>query len=244
VPHLSGDLRVLALDSRGHGRSTNPAGALAYEAMADDVAAFLAALDLGRPDICGSSDGGLVALEVVKRHPAAAGPLIVGAATVDFDDRWQRDATKVFLGVGEDGTADLAELERNLGDVRDRAGAWHPGGETQWAPSWSRPRRCGSTTEACRGAWSPCRRRDRRPYERAGFRAVETRRMAPLRLDSVAECVRFEQESFGALHQMLAGLADDGRADAWAQIEQALGRFERDGVLEAPCELIIAAGTR
>jgi hypothetical protein len=67
---------------------------------------------------------------------------------------------------------------------------------------------------------------------------------APLRLDSAAACVRFQQESFGALHQMLAGLSDDDRADAWAEIEQALGQFEHDGVFEAPCELIIAAGTR
>jgi hypothetical protein len=51
---------------------------------------------------------------------------------------------------------------------------------------------------------------------------LETRRMAaPLRLASTAECVRFEQDSFGALHQMLAGLSDDARADAWAEIEQA-----------------------
>jgi ubiquinone/menaquinone biosynthesis C-methylase UbiE len=82
-------------------------------------------------------------------------------------------------------------------------------------------------------------------YERAGFTAVETRRMAaPLRLASAAECVRSQQESFGALHQMLAALSDDGRADAWAEIEQALGQFERDGGFEAPCELIVAAGTR
>ena len=82
-------------------------------------------------------------------------------------------------------------------------------------------------------------------YERAGFGAVETRRMAaPLRLGSAAECLRFEQESFGALHQMLAGLSDDARADAWAEIEQALGRFQRRGGFEAPCELIVASGTR
>jgi ubiquinone/menaquinone biosynthesis C-methylase UbiE len=82
-------------------------------------------------------------------------------------------------------------------------------------------------------------------YERAGFGDVQVRRMAaPLQLASAQECVRFEQESFGALHQMLAGLSDDGRAAAWAEIEQALGRFERDGGFEAPCELIVAAGTR
>jgi len=82
-------------------------------------------------------------------------------------------------------------------------------------------------------------------YERAGFSNVETQRLAaPLRLASAAECVRFQQESFGALHQMLSGLSDDGRADAWAEIEQELRRFEGDGGFEGPCELIIAAGTK
>lgn len=56
--------------------------------------------------------------------------------------------------------------------------------------------------------------------------------------------MRFQQESFGALHQMLAGLSDDGRAAAWTEIEQALGRFEHPGGFEAPCELVVAAGTR
>ena len=42
-------------------------------------------------------------------------------------------------------------------------------------------------------------------YRRAGFREIETRVVAaPLRMASAADCVRFERESFGALHQMLA----------------------------------------
>jgi len=82
-------------------------------------------------------------------------------------------------------------------------------------------------------------------YERAGFRDVKTRRMtAPLRLASAAECVRFQQESFGALHQMLAGVSDDGRAEAWAEIERELGRFQGTSGFEGPCELIVAAGTK
>ena len=44
-------------------------------------------------------------------------------------------------------------------------------------------------------------------FARAGFDAIQTRVMpAPVRLPSAAECVRFERESFGALHQMLSGL--------------------------------------
>jgi hypothetical protein len=81
--------------------------------------------------------------------------------------------------------------------------------------------------------------------ERAGFTDIETRRMgAPLRLSSAAECVRFEQESFGALHQMLAGLSEEGRAEAWREIETELGRFERPNGFEGPCELLIATRTK
>ena len=67
---------------------------------------------------------------------------------------------------------------------------------------------------------------------------------APLRLSSAAECVRFQQESFGALHQMLAGLSESARAEAWREIETELGRFEGPNGFEGPCELLIAAGTK
>jgi ubiquinone/menaquinone biosynthesis C-methylase UbiE len=79
----------------------------------------------------------------------------------------------------------------------------------------------------------------------AGFRDVETRVVAaPLRLSSAAECVRFERESFGALHQMLAGLTEAERQAAWEEIEQALRGFESPHGFEGPCELVIGAGTK
>lgn len=82
-------------------------------------------------------------------------------------------------------------------------------------------------------------------YEAAGFREVETRTVpAPLRLTSAAECVRFERESFGALHQMLAGLDEPAREEAWAEIERELGRFEGPDGFEGPCELVVSGGTK
>lgn len=82
-------------------------------------------------------------------------------------------------------------------------------------------------------------------YEQAGFRDVETRIvLAPVRMPSTAECVRFERESFGALHQMLAGLDEAGREAAWEEIESELGRFEGPDGFEGPCELLVAAGTK
>ena len=61
---------------------------------------------------------------------------------------------------------------------------------------------------------------------------------------SAAECVRFERESFGALHQMLAGVPADERPAVWSQIEAALARFETAGGFVGPCELLVGAGTK
>jgi SAM-dependent methyltransferase len=81
-------------------------------------------------------------------------------------------------------------------------------------------------------------------YEHAGLRDVEVRVVeAPLRLASAAECARFERESFGALHQMLSGLSEADRGEAWTEIEEALGEFEGPGGFSGPCELLVAAGT-
>jgi hypothetical protein len=67
---------------------------------------------------------------------------------------------------------------------------------------------------------------------------------APLRLASAAECVRFERESFGALHQMLAGLDETGREAAWTEIAETLAQFEGSSGFEGPCEMLVAAGTK
>jgi len=79
----------------------------------------------------------------------------------------------------------------------------------------------------------------------AGFRNIEVKTIdAPVRLSSAAECLQFEQESFGALHQMLSGLTDNEQDEAWQEIEQALAEFEIDGQFTGPCEMIVAVGTK
>ena len=82
-------------------------------------------------------------------------------------------------------------------------------------------------------------------YEQAGFRDVELKVVeAPLHMASAAECTRFERECFGALHQMLSGLPETEREEAWAEIETALGEFEGPGGFSGPCELIVGAATK
>ncbi|MBZ0161440.1 MAG: class I SAM-dependent methyltransferase [Notoacmeibacter sp.] len=79
----------------------------------------------------------------------------------------------------------------------------------------------------------------------AGFSDVQIERVdAPVRLGSALECLQFEQESFGALHQMLGGLSESEQDDAWAEIEEALGAFEQDGKFEGPCEMLVATAAK
>jgi len=82
-------------------------------------------------------------------------------------------------------------------------------------------------------------------FKTAGFRDVKCRTLAaPLRMSSAAECVRFERESFGALHQMLSGLDEQARAAAWDEIAARLSQYERNGEFEGPCEMVVGVGVK
>jgi len=84
-----------------------------------------------------------------------------------------------------------------------------------------------------------------RLYESAGFTNVEFELVeAPLRLPRADDCLAFERESFGALHQMLSGLDEPERAAAWEEVRVALGKFEGPNGFEGPCEMAIAIGTK
>jgi SAM-dependent methyltransferase len=82
-------------------------------------------------------------------------------------------------------------------------------------------------------------------FRAAGLRDVEAVTIdAPVCVPTAAECLAFEKESFGALHQMLGGLSDTEKDEAWAEIEETLGQFEGPDGFRGPCELVVAVGTR
>src|SRR5262249_14123624 len=129
---LAAAFRVITPDSRGHGRSANPAGQLSYPRLADDIAALITALGLHRPVVGGWSDGGQVTLELAARHPGATGALIAGAAYPDFQAGGLREDHRALLGADEAGVPDLAHLDAELGEFADEVKAVHPGGAQRW----------------------------------------------------------------------------------------------------------------
>jgi SAM-dependent methyltransferase len=82
-------------------------------------------------------------------------------------------------------------------------------------------------------------------FDKAGFSDVQVTAVdAPLRMASAADCVRFERDSFGALHQMLGGLPEDERPAVWDEIAASLAQFETDDGFVGPCELLVVTGTK
>ena len=68
-PLAAESYRVIAIDSRGNGKSSNTAPVLTYEMMSDDVVGVMDALTIERADIVGWSDGGNLGLDLARRYP-------------------------------------------------------------------------------------------------------------------------------------------------------------------------------
>ncbi|WP_370616869.1 class I SAM-dependent methyltransferase [Mumia sp. Pv 4-285] len=80
-------------------------------------------------------------------------------------------------------------------------------------------------------------------FTAAGLRDVTVTRVpSPVRMASAAECVQFERESFGALHQMLAKVGPAERDAAWQEIAEALREFEGPDGFVGPCEMLVVSG--
>jgi pimeloyl-ACP methyl ester carboxylesterase len=69
LPELASHYKVIAFDSRCHGKSDCPSGALTYEQMAADVVAVLDQLKIDSAYVWGHSDGGIVGLLMAIHYP-------------------------------------------------------------------------------------------------------------------------------------------------------------------------------
>jgi len=82
-------------------------------------------------------------------------------------------------------------------------------------------------------------------FSQAGFINVKSELVdSPLLLPSAKECVRFEKESFGALHQMMSTLSDSEKDSVWNEIEEELKKFETQNGFAGPCEMVVAVGEK
>ncbi len=76
APHYE----VIAVDTRGHGRSTLGDRPLTYPLLADDMAKLLDELNVGPVTIVGHSDGGVIGYILAVKHPTKVRALVANGA--------------------------------------------------------------------------------------------------------------------------------------------------------------------
>jgi pimeloyl-ACP methyl ester carboxylesterase/tetratricopeptide (TPR) repeat protein len=82
LPLLPGDMRIIAVDQRGHGDSDRPAAGYSMDDLARDAIQLMDALNVERATVVGHSMGSLVARRVAALAPARVARLVLVGAGV------------------------------------------------------------------------------------------------------------------------------------------------------------------
>jgi pimeloyl-ACP methyl ester carboxylesterase len=92
IPELSKYFRVIAIDTRGQGKSKEDGKKYSYDLFAEDMNALLDCLRLDSVNVLGWSDGGNTGLIMAMKYPAKVKRLAVMGANVFIDktvvDKW------------------------------------------------------------------------------------------------------------------------------------------------------------
>ena len=107
IPYFSKYYKVIGVDSRAQGKSTDYGDSLTYEMMADDLNAVLDSLHVDSAFVIGWSDGGINGLLLALRHPEKVKKLAETGANLIPD-------TSVFDPAGN------AFMDEALKDIRSR----------------------------------------------------------------------------------------------------------------------------
>jgi pimeloyl-ACP methyl ester carboxylesterase len=113
---LADRYRVTAFDNRGAGRTAMPETPATVEAMADDAAGVLQALDIPSAHVAGFSGGSIIAQELALRHPRLVHSLVL-QSTWPAPDTYLRAWMRFVHWLVEVAPSERAFLEGFLLDI-------------------------------------------------------------------------------------------------------------------------------
>ena len=225
VPHLAPRFACVAYDQRDSGGTRNPDAPYGVEELADDAAALIAALGLGRAHVFGTSLGSVVAQALAVRHPGRVDRLVLSAAIRIgrriADIAPETDAALARLR--KDPARNAAEIARYF--YPDAHLARHPHLAQRFAGGTRTPEQ-----RARRGALIP-----RAPLLPLGGIAAPTLVLAHAgdRLVPPAHSLSIAAEIPGARTVVLEGLGHVGTIQAPERVARAVGAFLAGGDREA-----------
>ncbi len=95
---FSSDRRVIALDTRGHGRTPRGDAPFTIRQFADDLAGFMDALELDSADILGFSDGANIAMCFAMKYPHRVKKLILDGG--NLNTKGVRPSVQILIEIG------------------------------------------------------------------------------------------------------------------------------------------------
>jgi len=114
IPVFAGGFRVIAVDTRGHGRTEAGDRPLSYAQMTEDFAGLLKHLNITNVSIMGWSDGGVAGLEMAIRYPGLVKKLVTAGANYQASGITDEIREGVKASGPEDHPGFLVELYKKL----------------------------------------------------------------------------------------------------------------------------------
>ncbi len=113
LPAFAERYRTVVFDNRGIGRSAKPPGPYSIHQMADDAAALLDVLGIARAHVVGVSMGGMIAQELVLRHPGRVRGLVL-ACTYPEPDADIEEQRQFSVGQLGGSVSEVGEIQIDL----------------------------------------------------------------------------------------------------------------------------------
>jgi pimeloyl-ACP methyl ester carboxylesterase len=110
VPHFAKKHRVLAVDLRGHGESDKPDQDYTIDGFVDDMAWLIRELGLQRPVVIGHSMGGVIAMNLARKHPKLVSAIVmVDSPITPLPEATRALVEPLFAGLRSPAYAGVAE---------------------------------------------------------------------------------------------------------------------------------------
>jgi len=130
IPYLSSHFQLIMPDLRGHGRTNNPQGEIRLPMLTDDIVAFINALNLEKPFLCGWSGGGDIALDIGIRYPHSVKAMVVGGVTHRLSEAYF--AGLRAMGVEAPGKVNVEQFEQAMPQLAELLRMIHSQGPDHW----------------------------------------------------------------------------------------------------------------
>jgi len=158
LPELAQTLRVIRVDTRGHGASAAPPGEYTLDELGADALSVLDAAGIERAAVCGVSLGGMTAMWLAAHAPERVRALLAVSTALKIGVRatWEERIAQVTAG-GTEAVADLSMGRWFTAPYR----AAHPD-----VVAWCRGMLAGCPTEGYTGCCAVLRESDLHPVAR------------------------------------------------------------------------------